>query len=217
MFFSHRICLQNGKFGKLKGAPNLWWDVATVFWFLYQILRWGHPEIEWGYCIRLDCTCACSLKEIIRLSSVNLSDGSFTLHGTGTGKRWVAILRYVQGQWWGTIVFYCSHPGPFPGLVQCERAMSSFTGINVIFMPKKQRKCWEQRKFYVIGVWQPYIQFHLKWLYLLFYTNRDRCTHLILDKQLFGLQHHKLNIIWASVKDNTWPTMYIQQLIKNIN
>ena len=129
------------------------------FGFCTKFWGGGHPEIEWGYCIRLDCTCACSLKEIIRLSPVNLSYGSFTLHGTGTGKRWVSILRYVQGQWWGTIVFYCSHPGPFPGLVQCERARSSFTGINVIFMPKNNENVENKGNFMWLVYGNPIFSF----------------------------------------------------------
>ena len=42
---------------------------------------------------------------------------SFTLHGTGTRKWWVSILRPTQGHGQGTIVIYCAHPSPYPRAV----------------------------------------------------------------------------------------------------
>ena len=62
------------------------------------------------------------------ISLLGATNGSLTLHGTGTrtgtGKRWVIIslcsVHTTQGQGQGTIVFYCAHLSPCrgPGSVQ---------------------------------------------------------------------------------------------------
>ena len=110
------------------------WRVLKFYFFCVSLNTWLNLNFLTEKIVSFVWSFSMSVGTLLRLKLYGSFTPNGTGTGTGTGKQWVSILRYLlytlhrdrNRDIDRTIVFYCTHPGPYPvpGPVQCAWAIS---------------------------------------------------------------------------------------------